>query len=157
MQAKFSHDKLKEQVERVMIKGLRRCAGLNLLSFAIQLNLNSETFLDLLQWFLTSLRENKHQVAHYSDEISGCGDSVLSAIRTEFFKIIKIVIAKIKQSRETETLIQLLNALIWNYKGIDMSYLAEFDLIGTLQSGDGDKTHPIWLSWGKQIKTVLQS
>ena len=48
----------------------------------------------------------------------------------------------------------LLNALIWNYKGSDMNYLAEYDLIGVLQRGDGDRTHPVWLSWGKQIKTT---
>ena len=79
-----------------MVRGLRRSAGLNLLSFAAQLNLGDETFLDLLQWFLTSLRENKYQVAHYTDGISGCGDSVLSVIRKEFFKIIKVVIHRIR-------------------------------------------------------------
>ena len=35
MQSKFNVEKLKEEIEKVMIKGLRRSAGLDLLSFAI--------------------------------------------------------------------------------------------------------------------------
>ena len=81
-----------------MVKGLRRSTGLNLLSFTIQLNLSQETFNDTLQWFLTLMRANKHNVAHYTDDISGCGDEVLAAIRKEFFKVIKAVVTKIKSS-----------------------------------------------------------
>ena len=81
MQSKFSYDKLKEEVEKVMMKGLRRSAGLDLISFGIGLNVGAGTFMDLLQWFTTSLRGNQHRVAHYSDNIYGCGDSVLAAIR----------------------------------------------------------------------------
>ena len=58
MQSKFSIEKLKDQVEKVMMKGLRRSAGLNLLSFAMQMNVDDMIFLDLLQWFVTSLRAN---------------------------------------------------------------------------------------------------
>ena len=60
MQSKFSTEKLKDQVEKVMMKGLRRSAGLNLLSFAMQINVDRKVFLDLLQWFLTSLRANRN-------------------------------------------------------------------------------------------------
>lgn len=60
MQAKFSIEKLKEEVEKVTIKGLRRSAGLDLISFGIQTNIGAGTFQDLLQWFLTALRANRH-------------------------------------------------------------------------------------------------
>ena len=60
MQSKFTHDKLKEEVEKVMIKGLRRSAGLDLISFTMKMNLGMGTFLDIMQWFLTSLRANRH-------------------------------------------------------------------------------------------------
>ena len=40
MQAKHTREKLQEEVERVMVRGLRRSTGLNLLSFTIQLNLS---------------------------------------------------------------------------------------------------------------------
>lgn len=140
-----------------MIRGLRRSAGLELLSFAIQTNIGMGTFFDILQWFLTSLRDNKMQVAHYSDKIHGCGDSVLNAIRRQFFKVIKSVIVKAKETRDEKNLIMLLNALIWNYKGSDLSYLAECDIVGMLVKGDGGRMHPIAMSWGKQLKQKKES
>lgn len=100
-----------------MIKGLRRSAGLNLISFGVSKNIEPETFFDLLQWFLTSVRANKQSVAHYTDGISGCGDSIIDSIRKEFFKIIKAVITMIKTTRDTARLSELLNSLVWNYKG----------------------------------------
>ena len=33
-----------------------------------------------------------------------------------------------------------------------MAYLAEYDLIGLLEKGDGGHMHPIKMSWGKQLK-----
>lgn len=115
MQSKFTRDKLKEEVEKVMIKGLRRSAGLNLISFAIKCNIGLGTFLDIKQWFLTSLRQNRNVVAHYSDKIQGCGDSVLAAIRSQFFKIIKVIISRIKTCRSESHISAMLRALIWNY------------------------------------------
>lgn len=140
-----------------MVKGLQRSAGLNLLSFGIRTNIGLGTYRDLLQWFLTSMRQNKHQVAHYSDGIAGCGDSVLTAIRKQFFKIIKTIITTIKLDRDGNSIRLNLPALVWNYKGADMEYLVKFDLINVLQFGDEGRTHPITLSWGKQIKQVKAS
>ena len=51
MQSQFTLEKLQEEVERVMVKGLRRSAGLNLISFAIRTTLGIGTVLDLVQWF----------------------------------------------------------------------------------------------------------
>ena len=68
-----------------MMKGLRRSAGLNLLNFAMQMDIGKLVFLDLLQWFTATLRANRDEVAHYTDNITGCGDSVVAAISKEFF------------------------------------------------------------------------
>ena len=48
MQSSFKYDVLKEEVEKVMIKGLRRSAGLDLISFAIKKDIGLGTFLDIL-------------------------------------------------------------------------------------------------------------
>ena len=140
-----------------MIRGLCRSAGLNLISYGLALNIGLGTFLDLIQWFTISVRNNQHRVAHYSDNISGCGDSVLAAIRIQFFSIIKVLITKIKWSLNEKHLVHMLNALIWNYKGIDLNYLAKYEVINVLQFGDGSCIHPIRLAWGKQIKQKKQS
>ena len=134
------------------MKGLRRSAGLNLLNFAMQMDLERWVFMDLLQWFVTSLRANRDQVAHYTDNITGCGDSVVAAIGKEFFQIIKQVVLKIKRGKEFQIIKGLLGALIWNYRGNDMKYLAKFNIIDVIQRGDGDRMHPIRLAWGKNTE-----
>ena len=134
------------------MKGLRRSAGLNLLNFAMQMDLNKWVFMDLLQWFVTSLRANLDEVAHYTDNITGCGESVIAAISKEFFQIIKQVVAKLKSCREFILIKVLLGALIWNYRGNDMKYLASFNIIDVIQRGNGDRMHPIRLAWGKNTE-----
>ena len=46
----------------------------------------------------------------------------------------------------------LIGALIWNYRGNDMKYLAKFNIIDVIQRGDGDRMHPIRLAWGKNTE-----
>ena len=157
MQSKYSAEKLIEEVENVMIKGLRRSAGLNLISFGIGMNMGLGTFMDLMQWFTSALRGKSHRVAHYSDKIKGCGDSVLASIRQQFFKIIKVIITKLRISRDPKHLVHMLNALIWDYKGNDLTYLAKYDILGAIQFGDGGETHPLKLAWGRQLKQKKQS
>lgn len=48
MQASHTAAKLKEEVEKVMVQGLRRSAGLNLISFAIRKTIGVGTFKDIL-------------------------------------------------------------------------------------------------------------
>ena len=139
------------------MKGLRRSAGLNLLNFAMQMDLDRWVFMDLLQWFVTSLRANRDQVAHYTDNITGCGDSVVAAIGKEFFQIIKQVVLKIKRGKELQIIKGLLGALIWNYRGNDMKYLAKFNIIDVIQRGDGRPMHPIRLAWGNNTENVIMS
>ena len=63
---------------------------------------------------------------------------------------------KIKESRDPKHLQIMLDALIWNYKGEDLDYLAQYDVLNVLQNGDGGQMHPLRLAWGRQIKQKLQ-
>ena len=91
-------------------------------------------------------------MAHYTDNISGCGDSVVASISKEFFRILRRIIVMVKASRCPKTVGLLLDALIWNYKGNDLNHLAKFNIIEVLRNGDGERLHPIALHWGKAIK-----
>ena len=51
----------------------------------------------------------------------------------------------------------MLNALIWNYKGSDLSYLADYQVLEVVHKGNGERMHPITQAWGKQIKQCMQS
>ena len=152
MQASYTFEDLRAEVENVMIRGMRRSAGLELISFAIDANISKSSFFDILQWFETSLRNNSMQVVHYADKIKSCGDSVLKAIQRQFFKVIKSVIVKAKNTQNERDLGALLQALIWDYKSSDLPYLVKYDIIGLLERGNGDPLHPIAMCWGKQIR-----
>ena len=68
-----------------------------------------------------------------------------------------MIITKIKNTRNEKHLVHYLDSLVWNYKGIDLNYLAKYDVLSVLQFGDGGRTHPIPLAWGKQLKQKKQS
>jgi hypothetical protein len=59
LQADFEADQLQDKVETNLVNGLRRSAGLHFLNFIMGLNMAPQVFLDLLQWFSSSLRNNK--------------------------------------------------------------------------------------------------
>ena len=132
-----------------MLKGYRRLSGIKLLSFAIEKNLDIDTFCDLIQWLLKSLRDKEGQIAHYSDNIQGCGESIMNQICNDFFNIIKMILVRIKTSQNKKDLIYLLSALYWNYQGNDLAKLSELDIIQVIRTGNGDPTHLIPLHWGK--------
>ena len=59
---------------------------------------------------------------------------------------------KAKHSRDSKHLLILLDALFWNYKGEDLTYVVKSDIVGLLERGDGGQMHPIRMSWGKQLR-----
>ena len=77
-----------------MVGGLRRCAGLNLLSYAAMSKMHKKN--EVFMWFVSSLRSTDKVLSHYSDGLTGCGDSVLKAVRRQFFKLIKAIVIGLK-------------------------------------------------------------
>jgi hypothetical protein len=51
----------------------KRVAGLKLLGQLMNLELPQKHKYDLMNWFCSSLRGNKNQMAHYLDDLKGCG------------------------------------------------------------------------------------
>ena len=62
LQASFTSDQLQECVETSLVNGLKRSSGLNLISFAMNLNYSHQHFFDMIQWLQSSLRDNQMQV-----------------------------------------------------------------------------------------------
>ena len=79
-----------------MIYGLRRSAGLNLIKFGLELGGDEKIFLDILDWFSASLRRQKNRTVHFLDGVEGCGTSCENGIRSQFFKILELIILKLK-------------------------------------------------------------
>ena len=76
LQASFTSDQLQECVETSLVNGLKRSSGLNLISFAMNLNYSHQHFFDMIQWLQSSLRDNQMQVYHYLTGTEGSGDNV---------------------------------------------------------------------------------
>ena len=59
LQTEFKASEIRERVEKSLVVGLRRSAGLNLLDYTMSLNAQKPLFFDLLQWFQSGLRNNR--------------------------------------------------------------------------------------------------
>ena len=80
----MTHDQLRERVEKSLVNGLRRSAGLHLLNFAMNLSYSPSRFFDLVQWFQGSLRNNRMQVQHYLAGLEGSGNKAEAGIQEQF-------------------------------------------------------------------------
>lgn len=96
MQSKVTAESIQVEVEKAMVSGLQRSAGLKLLNFAIQRSIHLRNFRQLLQWFCSSLRKGSGQATHYTDDVVGCGAPIIAEIRHEFFLIIESILNQIK-------------------------------------------------------------
>ena len=145
LQSDISVDKIMRTVEEGLVHGLRRSAGLNLLHFGMGLHGEEQVFFDMLQWFSSSLRQRKQLTAHFLDGLAGCGLSCETSIRAQFFKILHIVLLKLKLSADTETEIKLLlQCLCWHFRAEDHELLSQLNVFDFLVRG-----HPSGLSWVK--------
>jgi len=75
-------------VETVFVNGCKRVAGLKLLGDVMGLNMPFQNRLDLINWFCSSLRSNKNVLAHYMDDLKGCGHHIMDFARDKFFLIL---------------------------------------------------------------------
>lgn len=73
----------------------------------------------MMNWFCSSLRHNKNQLAHYLDDLKGCGNHLEEATRKNFFKIINSLINRLKESKDEEEIKVILNSIKWKYMGRD--------------------------------------
>lgn len=99
LQTAIHTQKIKKQVETVFINGSKRVAGLKLLGQLLNFELPSSHRYDLMSWFCGSLRGNKNpHVAHYLDDLKGCGHHLEELAKENFFSILKGMVAKLRES-----------------------------------------------------------
>lgn len=56
LQSEFTDDQINSSVEKGLINGLRRMAGLNLIHHGMSLTSSSDVLFDMIQWFSSNLR-----------------------------------------------------------------------------------------------------
>lgn len=104
-----------------------------------------------LNWLCSSLRHNTNQLAHFSDDVKGCGAHITHHLRSTFYKIFNGIISQIKKAEETDEIKFLLNSLKWHFKAGEHEFLAKSGIMKVLREGNGqtDKSkNPIKFTWG---------
>ena len=106
-----------------------------------------------MSWFCGSLRGNKNpHVAHYLDDLKGCGHHLEELAREAFFSIFRGMVAKLKESKDVEEIKVILNSLKWKFIARDHLSLRTMDIFKVLHEGDGKPDHKIKKSWGRTLK-----
>jgi hypothetical protein len=106
-----------------------------------------------MSWFCGSLRGNKNpHVAHYLDDLKGCGHHLEELARENFFSILKGMVSKLRDSKDEDEIKIILNSLKWKYLARDHLSLYHLDLFKVLHQGDGKSDHKLKRSWGRPLK-----
>lgn len=58
-------------------------------------------------------------MAHYLDDLKGCGLHLEELARVEFFRIMKGMVLKLKESKEEDEIKVIINCLKWKYLARD--------------------------------------
>lgn len=149
---KTSAKELQDFSEMGQIRGLRRLAGLVMFNKTFETN-EKEIFYDALHMFEASLRGNQAKLCHYLDGVPCCGARTEREIRKQFFRSIKLITEMIRRESDPQLLVNLLNALLWDYQTEDMEVLAAAQVFRTL-SGDEEysytKFNTLYNAWGRE-------
>jgi hypothetical protein len=158
LQTPINTQRIKKQVETVFLNGCKRVAGLRLLGELLNLELPTTHRYDLMSWFCGSLRGSKNpHVAHYLDDLKGCGHHLEDLSKDAFFKILKGMVTKLKQSKDEEEIKIILNSLKWKYLARDHFNLRQLEIFKVLHEGDGKADHKLKKAWGRPLKQEVVS
>jgi hypothetical protein len=120
-------------LKTVFLNGSKRVAGLKLLGQLLNFELPQTHRYDLMSWFCGSLRGNKNpHVAHYLDDIKGCGHHLEDLAKENFFSILKGMVAKLRESTDEAEIKVILNSLKWKFLARDHLSLYKLDLLKVL-------------------------
>jgi hypothetical protein len=158
LQTAIQTQKIKKQVETVFINGSKRVAGLKILGQLLNFELPQAHRYDLMSWFCGSLRGNKNpHVAHYLDDLKGCGHHLEDLAKDNFFSILRGMVAKLRDSKDEDEMKVILNSLKWKFLARDHHSLFQLDLFKVLHQGDGKADHKLKRSWGRPLKQEIVS
>lgn len=137
----------------MFINGSKRVAGLKILGKLLNFELPQAHRYDLMSWFCGSLRGNKNpHVAHYLDDLKGCGNHLEELARENFFAILRGMVFKLRESKDEDEIKVILNSLKWKFLARDHQPLSHLDLFKILHQGDGKPDHKLKKSWGRPLK-----
>ncbi len=91
-------------------------------------------------------------MAHYLDDLKGCGHHIENESRDNFFLILVALVKKLKESKEENEIKAILNSLKWKYIARDHGALKNLEIFKTLHQGNGKKDNKLKKAWGRPLR-----
>lgn len=107
---------------------------------------------NMISWFTSALRLNENKLTHYLDDLTGQGIHLETLAGKFFFKIIKTLVLRLKESKDDTEIKILLNALKWTYTARDHKELVQLGLFSVLHKGTNEKDNKLKKTWGHKLK-----
>jgi hypothetical protein len=149
LQTDVEAEKIQELVEKKVIDGAKRVAGLVLLKDLIRLSPSKDAIVQPISWFTTAMRANNSNLTHYLDDLKGIGTHMEVQAAKAFFAIIEKIVEMLRDSEDKDQALILLDALQWNYSATNHGSLAKLNLFTILHRGNGKPGNIIKRCWGK--------
>lgn len=157
LQTSIEASKIQENVEQIYLNASRRCAGFKLISGMISGEMPFNQLENLISWFTSALRMNENRLSHYLDDLTGQGIHLETMSGKFFFKIVKTLVDRLKESKNETQIKVLLNALKWTYTARDHKELVQLGIFTSLHKGSNDKDNLLKKTWGRKLKISCKS
>ena len=154
LQCGITADEIMKSIENMYIKAINRYCGFRIIGHLASTYMNDETLTSWFNWFCSSLRNGKNELAHYSDGLDGMGEYLLNRCRTSFFSIYNGIVLQLKRTKNAESIEFLLNCLQWRIGAADHQFILKSGIMQVLKDGNGDQRkgkNLIKDSWNKDI------
>ena len=120
----------------------------------IGLDLPEKEMVYILTSYCASLRKEGKILVHYSDDLTGVGDSILKKLREGFYSVYTHIIKRLRDSKDEDTCHFLLNSLQCKIGASDHKYILDSGIIQLLKNGNEQKekkNNPIKYSWSEEF------
>jgi len=96
-------------------------------------------------------------MAHYLDDLKGCGQHLEEQSREHFFLIMRGLVKQLRDSDDETEIKAILGSLKWKFLARDHASLRTLDLFKVLHEGNGKKDSKLKKAWGRPLKQEVIS
>ena len=147
--------RIQELVEKKLIDGAKRIAGLVLLAKLVRHTPDEQMIAHPIAWFTTALRANRSCLTHYLDDLSGLGTHMEVLAGEAFFSILERIATRLSESTNERQVLRMIDALMWNYSSANHRPLLKMNLFKLLREGNGRSSNLIKRSWGRPPPSLV--
>ena len=102
------------------------------------------------------MRNNQNELTHYLDDVKGQGIHLETQARKYFFELVFSLVNRLRDSKDVDEILAILDAVKWNYSARDHEFLIKSNIFTVLHRGNGKFDNLIARSWGKPMDYLLK-